>query len=163
MTPAGRVALVLGAGNVSSIPALDVLHKLFIEGQVVMLKMNPVNAYVGPILEEAMKPLVDQGYLSIVYGGADVGRELCEHDQVDEIHITGSDRTHDAIVWGEDRAERDRRRQNNEPRLGKRAADQELIHIGRDDLLAAAVRSSKDAAPRFDTFDHGLRLANIRA
>jgi len=118
--PAGRVALVLGAGNVSSIPALDVLHKLFIEGQVVMLKMNPVNAYVGPILEEAMKPLVDQGYLSIVYGGADVGRELCEHDQVDEIHITGSDRTHDAIVWGEDRVERERRRQNNEPRLGKR-------------------------------------------
>jgi aldehyde dehydrogenase (NAD(P)+) len=44
--PEGRVALVLGAGNVSSIPALDVLHKLFIEGQVVVLKMNPVNAWL---------------------------------------------------------------------------------------------------------------------
>ncbi len=118
--PSGRVALVLGAGNVSSIPALDVLHKLFIEGQVVVLKMNPVNAYIGPILEEAMKPLIDQGCLSIVYGGADVGRELCEHAQVDEIHITGSDRTHDAIVWGEDKAERDRRRHRGEPRLPKR-------------------------------------------
>jgi acyl-CoA reductase-like NAD-dependent aldehyde dehydrogenase len=118
--PEGRVALVLGAGNVSSIPALDVLHKLFVEGQVVVLKMNPVNAYVGPILEEAMKPLIDQGCLAIVYGGADVGRQLCEHEQVDEIHITGSDRTHDAIVWGEDKAERERRRQHNEPRLQKR-------------------------------------------
>jgi aldehyde dehydrogenase (NAD(P)+) len=117
--PVGRVALVLGAGNVSSIAALDVLHKMFIEGQVVILKMNPVNAYIGPVLEEAMKPLVDQGYLSIVYGGADVGRELCEHEQVDEIHITGSDRTHDAIVWGEDKAERDRRRQQGEPKLKK--------------------------------------------
>jgi acyl-CoA reductase-like NAD-dependent aldehyde dehydrogenase len=118
--PAGRVALVLGAGNVSSIPALDVLHKLFVEGQVVVLKMNPVNAYAGPILEEVFKPLIDQGYLAIVYGGADVGRTLCEHEQVDEIHITGSDRTHDAIVWGEDKAERHRRRENDEPRLGKR-------------------------------------------
>jgi acyl-CoA reductase-like NAD-dependent aldehyde dehydrogenase len=118
--PPGRVALVLGAGNVSSIPALDVLHKLFIEGQVVVLKMNPVNAYVGPILEEVFKPLIDQGYLAIVYGGADVGRALCEHEQVDEIHITGSDRTHDAIVWGEDKAERERRRAHGEPRLGKR-------------------------------------------
>jgi acyl-CoA reductase-like NAD-dependent aldehyde dehydrogenase len=118
--PAGRVALVLGAGNVSSIPALDVLHKLFIEGQVVVLKMNPVNAYIGPILEEAMKPLIDQGYLAIVYGGADVGKELCEHEQIDEIHITGSDRTHDAIVWGEEKSERDRRRQRNEPKLQKR-------------------------------------------
>jgi acyl-CoA reductase-like NAD-dependent aldehyde dehydrogenase len=122
--PPGRVALVLGAGNVSSIPALDVLHKMFIEGQVVVLKMNPVNAYVGPVLEEAMKPLIDQGYLSIVYGGAEVGRELCEHEQVDEIHVTGSDRTHDAIVWGEDKAERDRRRQHGEPKLAKRVSSE---------------------------------------
>jgi acyl-CoA reductase-like NAD-dependent aldehyde dehydrogenase len=118
--PAGRVALVLGAGNVSSIPALDVLHKLFVEGQVVVLKMNPVNAYIGPILEEVMKPLIDQGCLSIVYGGADVGRQLCEHEQVDEIHITGSDRTHDSIVWGEDKAERERRRASGDPKLTKR-------------------------------------------
>jgi aldehyde dehydrogenase (NAD(P)+) len=118
--PEGRVALVLGAGNVSSIPALDVLHKLFIEGQVVALKMNPANAYVGPILEQAMKPLIDQGCLSIFYGGADVGRELCEHEHISEIHITGSDRTHDAIVWGEDKAERERRRAQNSPKLTKR-------------------------------------------
>jgi aldehyde dehydrogenase (NAD(P)+) len=118
--PAGRVALVLGAGNVSSIPALDTLHKLFVEGQVVVLKMNPVNDYMGPILEDVMKPLIDQGYLSIVYGGADVGSYLCAHEQIDEIHITGSDRTHDAIVWGADKAERDRRRAQGEPLLDKR-------------------------------------------
>jgi len=118
--PQGRVAVVLGAGNVGSIPALDTLHKLFVEGQVVVLKMNPVNAYVGPILEDVMKPLVDLGYLTIVYGGADVGGQLCEHEQVDEIHITGSDRSHDAIVWGTDKAERQRRREQNQPLLQKR-------------------------------------------
>jgi acyl-CoA reductase-like NAD-dependent aldehyde dehydrogenase len=117
--PKGRVALVLGAGNVSSIPALDTLHKLFVEGQVVILKLNPVNEYVGPIFEEVMKPLIDQGYLAIAYGGADVGSALCQHPQVDEIHITGSDRTHDAIVWGKDKAERERRRSLNQPLLEK--------------------------------------------
>jgi acyl-CoA reductase-like NAD-dependent aldehyde dehydrogenase len=39
---------------------------------------------------------------------------------VDEIHITGSDRTHDAIVWGTDKAERQRRRELNQPLLEKR-------------------------------------------
>jgi len=118
--PQGRVALVLGAGNLTSIPALDTLHKLFVEGQVVVLKLNPVNDYIGPIFEDVMKPLIDQGYLTIVYGGAEVGGQLCQHPQVDEIHITGSDRTHDAIVWGSDKAERERRRQLGQPLLQKR-------------------------------------------
>ena len=43
----GKVALVLGAGNVSSIGPMDALYKLFVEGQVVLLKMNPVNEYLG--------------------------------------------------------------------------------------------------------------------
>ncbi len=45
--PSGKVALVLGAGNVSSIAPLDVLYKLYAEGQVCLLKMNPVNDYLG--------------------------------------------------------------------------------------------------------------------
>jgi Aldehyde dehydrogenase family len=118
--PQGRVAVVLGAGNVSSIPALDTLHKLFSEGQVVILKLNPVNAYLAPIFEEVMKPLIDQGYLAIVSGGAELGSLLCSHPQVDEIHMTGSDRTHDTIVWGPDKAERERRRSLHQPRLQKR-------------------------------------------
>src|SRR5581483_3948727 len=43
----GKVALVLGAGNVASIGPLDIFYKLFVEDQVVILKMNPVNAYLG--------------------------------------------------------------------------------------------------------------------
>ncbi|HKP49330.1 MAG TPA: hypothetical protein VJU17_04885, partial [Gemmatimonadales bacterium] len=49
----GRVVLVLGAGNISGIPSMDVLSKMFNEGKACILKMNPVNAYVGPFLEEA--------------------------------------------------------------------------------------------------------------
>src|SRR5438045_9420952 len=63
--PAGRVALVLGAGNVNSIAPLDALYKLFVEGQVVLLKLNPVNDYLGSILEAVFAPLIDSGYLRL--------------------------------------------------------------------------------------------------
>ncbi len=96
----GAVALVLGAGNIAAIPPLDCLHKLFAEHQVVILKLNPVNEYLAPFLEAALKPLIDRGALAIVRGGADVGGYLANHADVDEIHITGSGASHDAIVWG---------------------------------------------------------------
>lgn len=109
--PAGAVALVLGAGNLASIPPLDVLYKLYAEGQVVVLKMNPVNAYLGPILEEVFGAFVDAGYLQFAYGGSAVGAALTRHPEVDVIHMTGSASTHDAIVYGAgpEAAERKRR------------------------------------------------------
>jgi acyl-CoA reductase-like NAD-dependent aldehyde dehydrogenase len=116
---AGKVALVLGAGNVSSIGPMDALYKLFVENQVVVLKMNPVNEYVGPFIEEAFRPLVDRGYLRVVYGGAAEGAHLCHHPDVDEIHITGSDKTHDAIVFGTG-PEGARRKAERRPVLTKR-------------------------------------------
>lgn len=99
-SPKGKLALVLGAGNVSSIGPMDSLYKLFVEGQVVILKMNPVNEYLGPIIDEAFAPLRERGYFRVVYGGAAEGDYLCNHRLVEEIHITGSDKTHDAIVYG---------------------------------------------------------------
>jgi acyl-CoA reductase-like NAD-dependent aldehyde dehydrogenase len=112
----GRVALVLGAGNVSSIPPMDLLYKLFVENEVVVLKMNPVNAHVGAKLERAFKPLIDDGFLAIVYGGAPVGAHLADHPQIDTLHVTGSDRTYDAIVWGADAAEQQRRKAAKDPK-----------------------------------------------
>ena len=96
----GRVALVLGAGNVASIGLLDVLHKLYLEAQVCILKFNPVNEYLETHYAEILKPLIDAGYVRLIKGGVDEGIYLCQHDLVDEIHITGSCYTHDAIVYG---------------------------------------------------------------
>src|SRR5262249_33765560 len=47
------------------------------------------------------------------------GAYLCGHEGVDDIHITGSDRTHDLIVWGPPGPERDRRKAAKEPLLKK--------------------------------------------
>jgi aldehyde dehydrogenase (NAD(P)+) len=96
----GKLALVLGAGNIAAIAPLDVFQKLFVENQVCILKMNPVNDYLIEFLTPALKPLIDRGYLSIVRGAADVGQYLCNHALVEEIHITGAGASHDAIVWG---------------------------------------------------------------
>lgn len=117
--PEGKVSLILGAGNVSSIAPLDVIYKLFVEGRVCLLKPSPINDYIGAFVEEAFSSFIQEGYLQVVYGAADVGAYLCEHSGVDEIHITGSAETHDTIVFGAGRegAERKFRKQ---PRLMKR-------------------------------------------
>ncbi len=116
---AGKVCLVLGAGNINSIPPTDVATKLFSEGKVCLLKMNPVNAYLGPILEEAFAEAIARGVLAIVQGGAEEGAYLAHHPAVDEVHVTGSDRTHDAIVWGPPGPARVERMARNEPLLAK--------------------------------------------
>ena len=96
----GQIGLVLGAGNIASIGPMDALYKLFVEGQVVILKMNPVNEYLGPYIDRAFSSLSERGFFKVVYGGAEEGKYLCTHELVNEIHITGSDKTHDAIVFG---------------------------------------------------------------
>ena len=79
---------------------LDILHKLFAEDEVVLVKMNPVNDYLGPMLARAFSPLVDLGVLDFVYGGREVGEYLTKHDLVNTLHLTGSEATYNAIVWG---------------------------------------------------------------
>ena len=118
--PPGRTCLVLGAGNVASIAPLDVVYKLFVEDEVVVLKMNPVNDYLAPFFERAFAGLVEQDVFAIVRGGADVGQYLCAHPSIDSIHLTGSDRTHDAIVWGDTVEEQERRKAAGTPRIDKR-------------------------------------------
>ena len=98
--PPGRVTLVLGAGNVASIPPLDVLSVLYAQGSSAILKLNPVNAYLQAVFETIFAALIDEGFMRIVGGGADVGAYLCSHPSIDAVHLTGGERTHDAIVFG---------------------------------------------------------------
>lgn len=118
-TAEGKVALVLGAGNVSSIAPLDVLYKLFGDGQVCLVKMSPANDYLGPVFEDIFSDLIEDGFVRFAYGGADVGAFLVEHPSIDEIHMTGSRCTHDAIVFGSGVSGEDRKRRGA-PRVTKR-------------------------------------------
>lgn len=115
----GKVALVLGAGNAAVLPVIDFLHKLFVELQVVVLKLNPVNAHMGPIYKKGFRALINRDFLKIVYGGVDEGSFLCDHEAVDELHLTGSDKTYEAVVFGRGEEGRRRKTQRN-PRIKKR-------------------------------------------
>jgi hypothetical protein len=111
-------ALVLAAGNVASLGPRDVLSKLFVEGKTVVMKANPVNDYLVPHWSRALAPLIDAGVLRIVDGGTAVGQYLTTHPRIDEVHITGSDKTYDAVVFGPG-AEGAARKAADEPLLGK--------------------------------------------
>ncbi|TFD59825.1 aldehyde dehydrogenase family protein [Cryobacterium suzukii] len=108
-TVASGVGLVLGAGNISSIAPLDVLYELVAHNRVSILKLNPTFDNLLPIYRAALAPLIEQGLLRIVTGGADVGDYLAHHSGISHVHITGSAATHDSIVFGGSKT----------PRLGK--------------------------------------------
>ncbi len=96
----GGLAVVLGAGNIASIPPLDVIYELVAENRVVICKLNPINDYLGPIFERIFAPMIEQGFVAFVYGGAEVGEPLVRDPRVDKVHITGSAKSHDTIVYG---------------------------------------------------------------
>ena len=117
----GMVCFVLGAGNVSSIAPLDAIDKLFHEGMVCLVKLNPVNEYLLPIFNVIFQDLIQDGFIKIVQMDNQTASLVTYNELVDEIHITGSHHTHDAIVWGDPNLEetKERREQNN-PKLTKR-------------------------------------------
>ncbi len=81
--------------------------------------MNPVNAYLGRFIEEAFAEPIARGFLGVAYGGAEEGAYLVQHREIDEIHLTGSDKTYDLLVWGPPGPERDQRKARNAPLLAK--------------------------------------------
>lgn len=118
-----EVALVLGAGNVSSIGPMDALTQLFAEDRVVLLKLNPVNEYLAPHLDVALRPLIRGGWLRLVTGGPDVGRAIIDHEGIDTVHLTGSDRTYDAIVFGDDEQAAERKQRGTPLRTKRVTAE----------------------------------------
>ncbi len=119
-TPAesGGVGLVLGAGNVTSIPVLDVLYELLAHNRTALLKVNPTQDALVPVFLRALSPLIAPGLLRIVRGGPSTGAYLTAHPGFSHVHITGSAATFDAIVWGTG-DEAARRRADDDPKLDK--------------------------------------------
>ena len=114
----GGVGLVLGAGNVTAIPVLDVLYELLSANRVAILKLNPTMDALAPVFRRALAPLIAAGFVRIVTGDGAVGAALTAHPDIDHVHITGSAATFDAIVWGTGE-EASRRRKGADPAMTK--------------------------------------------
>ncbi len=114
----GGIGVVLGAGNITSIPILDVLYELYAGNRVVVLKLNPITDGMLDVFGRALAPLIDADAVRIVTGGGDVGGYLVHHPRVAHVHMTGSAATHEAIVFGTG-SEGAARKKNATPLLDK--------------------------------------------
>lgn len=112
------IGLVLGAGNIFSIAPLDVLYQLFAHNRAVVLKLNPVTDPLHSVLRAILHPLIARNMVEIVTGGPALGSALTSHPGIAAVHMTGSEATHDAIVWGTGDDTRARRAAGT-PRLAK--------------------------------------------
>jgi aldehyde dehydrogenase (NAD(P)+) len=126
--PSENVTLVLGAGNVSSIPFLDTLFHLVAKRSAILLKLNPVNDYLLPVFEKVFEEFIDRGFISVVNGNLDTSRYLTKHRSIDSIHLTGSNYTYENIVY--DRQLTDKERSlSTIPKINKKPIFSELGNV----------------------------------
>lgn len=92
--------VILGAGNIFSIAPLDALYVLYADNRSVALKLNPVTDRLLPVFEAIFKPFIDLGVLQVFSSDLELGAAVIAHPDIDAVHMTGSESTHDAIVWG---------------------------------------------------------------
>lgn len=89
----GDTALVLGAGNVTATPVLDVLDQVFGHGRAVLLKTSPLHDDLVEIFGRALQPLRDAGLVALCTGDGEVGHTLARHHDTAAVHLTGSSAT----------------------------------------------------------------------
>jgi hypothetical protein len=92
--------LVLGAGNISSIAPLDVLYVLYADNRVAALKLNPIMNPMKDVFTRIFAPFIELGVVEILTCDVETGNALAHHPDIAAVHMTGSEQTHDAIVWG---------------------------------------------------------------
>ena len=88
------------AGNIFSIAPLDALYQLYAENRPVALKLNPITDPLKPVFDRIFAPFIDLSVIQILTGGVEIGSALAYHPHISAVHMTGSEQTHDAIVWG---------------------------------------------------------------
>ena len=95
-----KITLILGAGNVSSIPVLDALFHMIAYKSVIYMKLNPVNDYLLPIFTQVFEPFISRGYMIITEGDMEASKYLAQHEGFHHTHLTGSNFTYENIVYG---------------------------------------------------------------
>jgi hypothetical protein len=95
-----KITLILGAGNVSSIPFLDALFHMIAYKSVIYMKLNPVNEYLLPVFEQVFEPFISRGYMVITKADLEGSKYISSHSGFNQIHLTGSNFTYEQIVYG---------------------------------------------------------------
>ena len=104
-----KLTLILGAGNVSSIPVLDALFHMIAHKSSIYLKLNPVNDYLLPVFTQVFDPFISRGYMIISKGDLKASEYLTKHEGFQQMHLTGSNFTYENIVYGRTLTEKERK------------------------------------------------------
>ena len=123
-----KITLVLGAGNVSSIPVLDALFHMIAFKSVIYLKLNPVNDYLLPIFTQIFEPFITRGFMIITEGDMEASKYLTQHDGFQQTHLTGSNYTYENIVYGKTLTEKERSLKTY-PKVNKKPITSELGNV----------------------------------
>jgi aldehyde dehydrogenase (NAD(P)+) len=120
------LVMVLGAGNFAA--PIEVLTKMFCEHKVCVYKPNPVNHLeTVPVVRKFLAELIEDGYLAVVEGDIPVASAIISLDCTEQVMITGSDKTYDAIVWGAPNVQAENKKNGN--RVCKKQVDAELGNV----------------------------------
>ena len=94
----GTVSLVLGAGNQSFLSLLDALQRALVDGECVFVKHHPLRPWLVEPFAKILGPLIE---LDVVAQCVDAGpieaAALVADARVGHVHITGSEKTRDAV------------------------------------------------------------------
>ena len=123
-----KITLVLGAGNVSSIPVLDALYHMIAYKSVIYLKLNPVNDYLLPIFKQVFEPFISRGFMIVTEGDMEASQYLTEHDGFQHTHLTGSNYTYENIVYGKALSDKERTLKTL-PKINKKPITTELGNV----------------------------------
>ena len=90
----GTVSLVLGAGNQNFLSFIDVLERIFIHNECVLLKHHPIRPFLFDPYEILFEPLIKENILHMILDdGIENTQSLIHNNIVSHIHFTGSEST----------------------------------------------------------------------
>ena len=91
--------VVLGAGNQEFLALFDILDRLFLHNEVVLIKHHPLRPHLHDVYSIILSPLIERKFVvSVKDGGLESNKQIMRHPSLRHIHLTGGNATHDAIV-----------------------------------------------------------------
>jgi len=95
----GSASLVLGAGNQNFLALVDVLERVFVHGECVLLKHHPLRPFLLAPYGCILRPLLEEGIVAMTLdAGIPQTTLLVKHPLTAHVHITGSEGAYNAIV-----------------------------------------------------------------
>uniref|UniRef100_A0A7S3K617 Aldehyde dehydrogenase domain-containing protein n=1 Tax=Aureoumbra lagunensis TaxID=44058 RepID=A0A7S3K617_9STRA len=97
-TDGEKICIVLGAGNQNFLTAIDVLNRVFLHKECVLIKHHPLRPWLSEPFEQIFDPLIQLHVVDqVLDDGVEFTQALIKSPQVGHVHLTGAEATYRAI------------------------------------------------------------------